>query len=96
MNFSTAFTDKTNFEKAKPGIRFTEKMVGKYKQSNTEAEFPMEFTLTIESDDVESMIKCDPDHKARLSGTVTCLALSSSPLTVSKGKTSITLSVSNL
>ena len=46
---------------------------------------PCEFTLTIESDDVEQMLNCDPSHSAKISGTVTCLALSSSPLTVSNG-----------
>jgi len=46
---------------------------------------PCEFTLTIESDDVERMLNCDPSHSAKISGTVTCLALSSSPLTVSDG-----------
>lgn len=71
--------------KIKPGIRFTEKMVGKYKPSNSETEVPCEFTLTIESVDVERMINCDPDHAAKLSGTVTCLALSTSPMTVSEG-----------
>lgn len=79
-------TDKTDFVKAKPGIRFTEKMVGKFTPSNSETEVPCEFTLTIESDDVERMINCDLDHAAKMSGTVTCLALSSSPMSVSEGK----------
>ena len=84
--FCGAVTDKTNFVKAKPGIRFTEKMVGKYAPSSSETEVACEFTLTIDSDDVERMINCDPDHAAKLSGTVTCLALSSSPMSVSEGK----------
>ena len=80
------FADQTSFVKPKPGIRFTEKMEGTYESSNNEGkQMPCEFTLTIESDDVERMLNCDPSHSANISGTVTCLALSSSPLTVSDG-----------
>ncbi|CAH3174456.1 unnamed protein product [Porites lobata] len=78
--------DQTSFVKPKPGIRFTEKMVGTYESSSNKGkQMPCEFTLTIESDDVEQMLNCDPSHSAKISGTVTCLALSSSPLTVSDG-----------
>lgn len=77
--------DPTVFVKEKTGIRFTEKMVGKYTPSNGKTDVRCEFTLTIESDDVERMINCDPDHAAKLSGTVICLALSSSPMSVSEG-----------
>ena len=80
------FADQTSFVKPKPGIRFTEKMVGTYESSSYKGkQMPCEFTLTIESDDVERMLNCDPSHSAKISGTVTCLALSSSPLTVSDG-----------
>ena len=80
------FADQTSFVKPKPGIRFTEKMVGTYESSSNKGkQMPCEFTLTIESDDVERMLNCDPSHSAKISGTVTCLALSSSPLTVSDG-----------
>ena len=80
------FADKTSFVKPKPGIRFTEKMVGTYESSNNKGkQISCEFTLTVESDDVERMLNCDPSHSAKISGTVTCLALSSSPLTVSDG-----------
>lgn len=73
--------------KEKPGIRFTEKMVGTYEPSNNNArQTPCEFILTIDSNDVERMLNCDPSHSATISGTVTCLALSSAPLSVSKGK----------
>ena len=78
--------DKTSFIKQKPGIRFTEKMVGTYESTNNNGkQVPCEFTLTIESDDVERMLNCDPSHAAKIVGTVTCLALSSAPLTVSEG-----------
>jgi len=81
------FTDKTSFVKEKPGIRFTEKMVGTYEASKSNAkQTPCEFTLTIDSNDVERMLKCDPSHSATISGTVTCLALSCAPLSVSEGK----------
>ena len=80
------FTDQNSFVKPKPGIRFTEKMVGTYESTNNKGkQMPCEFTLTIESDDVERMLNCDPSHSAKISGTVTCLALSLSPLTVSDG-----------
>ena len=79
------FADQTSFVKQKPGIRFTEKMVGTYEPSNNGKQIPCEFTLTIESDDVEKMLDYDPSHQAKISGTVTCLALSSAPLTVSNG-----------
>ena len=80
------FTDQNSFVKSKPGIRFTEKMVGTYESSNNKGkQISCEFTLTVESDDVERMLNCDPSHSAKISGTVTCLALSSSPLTVSDG-----------
>ena len=80
------FADQTSFVKPKPGIRFTEKMVGTSESSNSKGkQMPCEFTLTIESDDVERMLNCDPSHSAKISGTVTCLALSPSPQTVSDG-----------
>ena len=81
------FTDKTSFVEKKPGIRFTEKMVGTYEPLDDNAkQTPCEFTLTIDSNDVERMLNCDPTHSATISGTVTCLALSSTPLSVSEGK----------
>jgi cholesterol oxidase len=70
----------------KPGICFTEKMIGKFIRGECQdVETSCEFTLTIESNDVKAMLEFDPDHTAQISGTVTCLALSSSPLTVSEG-----------
>ena len=80
------FADRSVFEKPKPGIRFTEKMTGKYKPTKSgDGECDCEFTLTIDSDDVERMIDLDPDHQARISGTVSCPALSKRALTVSSG-----------
>lgn len=60
--------------------------MGTYESTNNNGkQVPCEFTLTIESDDVERMLNCDPSHAAKIVGTVTCLALSSAPLTVSEG-----------
>ena len=80
------------FIKRRPGICFTEKMVGTFSFGKSQDEetkkrkkSPCEFTLTIESNDVKAMLEFDPDHDADISGTVTCPALSSSPMTVSEG-----------
>ena len=82
-----SLVDSVSFTKKKPGIRFTEKMVGKYScNSKKQEDIPCEFTLTIESDDVEKMVTFDPNHVANISGTVTCSALSFGPMTVSQGK----------
>lgn len=80
-------TDRSVFQRRKPGIRFTEKMVGTFtprRKDNNES--ICELTLTIESNDVERMVSYDPAHAAQISGTVTCPALSTTPLTVSEGK----------
>ena len=42
----------------------------------------MEFTLTIMSDDLETMLE-DPDHEAKMVGTVIAAGLSAEPMTVS-------------
>lgn len=61
-------------------------MVGKFSRSaRQDEEFDCEFTLTIESNDIKAMLEFDPDHAAEISGTVTCPALSSSPLRVTEG-----------
>lgn len=80
----------------KPGIRFTETMKGfwarnpaaDYAQAEAEgktANQPLEFTLTIQGDDVQKMIE-DPAHRASMVGTVLCPALSPSALTVTGGE----------
>ena len=79
-------TDRSAFAKRKPGIRFTEKMLGTFRSTKKQQEeIPCEFTVTIESQDVESMIKCDPAHAAKISGTATCSALSVEPMTITEG-----------
>jgi len=83
-------------EKLKPGIRFTETMRG-YASTAVLKDFqeafdqgradnsPIEFTLTIVSEDVERMVS-DPNHAAKMTGTVTAPMLSSKPLEAIDGK----------
>jgi cholesterol oxidase len=80
----------------KVGIEFTETMSG-YISTNVKDDYkrgeeqgkkentPFTFTLTIVSEDVEATVT-DPQHEARMVGTVTAPALSQHPLTVNNGK----------
>jgi cholesterol oxidase len=74
----------------KIGLRFTETMVGTYTPAGGQgmagggAASPIEFTLTVESDDLADMIG-NPDHLARTAGTLTCSALSAQPMTITNG-----------
>ena len=82
-----SISGENEFVKHNPGISFTEKMVGEFSPSDSrKVKTSCEFTLTIESNDIKAMLEFDPDHQAQISGTVTCPALSSSPLTVSEGQ----------
>ena len=82
-----SISGENEFVKHNPGICFTEKMVGEFSPSDSRNEkTSCEFTLTIESNDIKAMLEFDPDHQAQISGTVTCPALSSSPLSVSEGQ----------
>lgn len=78
-----------------PGIQFTETMKGYFstdeKESfdigeklGKESGSVFEFTLTVTSNDVETMLK-DKDHQACLEGVVKAPSLSSKPLAVSDG-----------
>jgi cholesterol oxidase len=81
------------------GLSFTETMKGFF-TTKPVADFaaaeaqgradgsPMEFTLTVASDDLDAMLD-QGDHPARMSGTVTCPALSADPMTVSDGRFSL-------
>ncbi|MGH9377626.1 MAG: alpha/beta hydrolase [Terriglobia bacterium] len=85
---------------AKMGIQFTERMTGYFSTSVKGADFergaaegkagpsPLEFVLTIASDDLDGMI-ADPKHGAQMSGTVSAPALLPSPLTVTEGAFSL-------
>ncbi|NML34080.1 alpha/beta fold hydrolase [Paraburkholderia antibiotica] len=73
----------------KIGLRFTETMVGTYTGHGAgtgagAASSPIEFTLTVESDDLADMLS-NPNHLARTAGTLTCPALSAQPLTITDG-----------
>ena len=61
------------------GITFTETMRGQLADAT-----PFEFTVTVTSIDVNAMVS-DPNHQARIDGTMTCPRLSASPLAVANG-----------
>jgi cholesterol oxidase len=80
----------------RPGIQFTERMRGFFSTRATDDyeaaekqgrkdKSPFEFTLTIVSDDLDSMLK-EREHSARILGTVSAPALSKKPLTVTEGE----------
>jgi cholesterol oxidase len=68
------------------GLRFTETMIGTYTPAKVgiAANSPIEFTLTVESDDLADMLS-NPDHLAHTTGTLTCPALSAQPMTITNG-----------
>jgi cholesterol oxidase len=80
---------------ARVGIQFTETMRG-YFSNKVKDDYgrgadqgkadgsSFEFTLTIASDDLDDMIK-NPEHKARMVGTVNAPLISPKPLTVTDG-----------
>ncbi|WGS53626.1 GMC oxidoreductase [Paraburkholderia sp. D15] len=81
----------------KIGLRFTETMIGTYTPANAPAALaeadanaapsatsPIEFTLTVESDDLADML-ANPQHLAHTAGTLTCPALSAQPMTIVDG-----------
>lgn len=79
----------------KTGIEFTETMRG-YLAKGAAGDFeaaaeqgrkdnsPFQFTLTVASDDLEDMLS-NPEHPAKMNGTVTAPILSDKPLTVRDG-----------
>ena len=80
----------------KVGIEFTETMSGYFStqvkddyqrgvDQGRENNSPFSFTLTIVSEDLDAMIG-DPEHQARMTGSVTAPALSPRPLTVNEGR----------
>ncbi len=70
----------------KIGLQFTETMIGTYTPvvAGEAATSPIEFTLTVESEDLADMLS-NPQHLARTAGTLTCPALSAQPMTISNG-----------
>jgi len=96
MDYEFRPPTKKAAEPAKLGVKFTEAMEGFF-SNKVKDDFEVgakrgkedgslfRFIVTIESDDVETMMK-NPDHKARLFGTVTAPALSSEALTATAGE----------
>ncbi|XP_078681275.1 uncharacterized protein LOC144916136 isoform X2 [Branchiostoma floridae x Branchiostoma belcheri] len=78
--------NSSEIRQVRPGLRFTERMVGSvdYSKNGAKAAAPCEFVLTIQSDDLQRMLN-EAAHSAKISGTVTCTALHKDPLTVSDG-----------
>lgn len=70
----------------KIGLHFTETMIGTYTPAvaGEAATSPIEFTLTVESDDLADMLS-NPQHLAHTTGTLTCPALSAQPMTITDG-----------
>jgi cholesterol oxidase len=66
---------------------FSTAVLDDYKRAEArgiEDKTPLEFTVTVSSDDLDGMLK-DPRHLARIDGSVSCPALSPQPLTVENG-----------
>jgi cholesterol oxidase len=81
-------------ETLRPGLQLTEKMSGHFRVTAAgggpgaprgRERHPLEFTLTIISDDLERMLT-DSCHTAKLAGTVTSERLSRRPMTVTSGE----------
>ncbi|CAE6918259.1 hypothetical protein R69927_06415 [Paraburkholderia domus] len=70
----------------KIGLHFTETMIGTYTPAvaGAAATSPIEFTLTVESDDLADMLS-NSQHLAHTTGTLTCPALSAQPMTITGG-----------
>lgn len=93
IDYSFSSQPATPMESRKVGLQFTETMRGhiaiadqnEATQSKPTDESPFEFTLTVISDDLEHLL-ADPNHPARMVGTVTAPALAADPLTVRNGE----------
>jgi cholesterol oxidase len=96
INYDLPSVPATSTAPAKLGIQFTETMRG-YFSSQVKDDYqraaqqgkkdgsPLEFTLTVISDDLEQLLN-DPNHRAKIVGTVTSPALSTKSMTVTKGE----------
>ncbi|WGV26140.1 GMC family oxidoreductase N-terminal domain-containing protein [Halotia branconii] len=95
-NLPSMPSDSTPTAPAKLGIQFTETMRGYFStqvkdddyqralQQGKKDNSPLQFTLTVIADDLEHLLN-DPNHPARIVGTVTAPALAADPLTVNNG-----------
>ena len=73
----------------KPGLRFTERMFGKLTFYADQCEGDCEFTVTIQTDDIQKFLEIDENHRASIAGTVTFPKLSSEAMAISSGKSDI-------
>lgn len=76
--------DEIESPNLKPGIRFTERMKGHVTLEKTGELSDLEFTVTIEAQDVEFMLQ-DSKHEAVVIGNVKCLGLSPDPMAIESG-----------
>ena len=96
QGYSATSTPPPNEPEAKLGVQFTETMRG-YFTDQEKSDFdrgaqigeadnsPFMFTLTVLSDDLESMLSSEA-HSAKMVGTVIAPALSDRPLTITRGR----------
>lgn len=100
INYDLPSRSKKTPEPQLLGIEFTETMKGyfskKFESGESQTSYlnsseigkaensTMEFTLTIDSDDLTTLIE-SPEHNARIMGTLTAPELSDQPLAVSRG-----------
>lgn len=77
------------------GVQFTETMAGYFStqvkndyqagyDQGKAAGAAMKFTLTVQTDDMDALIE-EPDHLAKMFGTLACAALSAEPMTIRDG-----------
>ncbi|WP_051469942.1 GMC family oxidoreductase N-terminal domain-containing protein [Fischerella sp. PCC 9605] len=96
INYDLPSVPVTPTEAAKVGIQFTETMRSffstqvkddyqKAAQQGKKDNSSLEFTVTVIADDLEVLLN-DPNHPAKIVGTVKALAISADPLTVTNGK----------
>ncbi|MDM9382561.1 GMC family oxidoreductase [Chlorogloeopsis sp. ULAP01] len=96
INYDLPSVPVTPSAPGKLGIQFTETMRGffttqikddyqKASQQGKKDGTPLQFTLTVICDDLEVLLN-DPNHPAKIVGTVTAPVISTDPLTVTNGE----------
>ncbi|MGH9453190.1 MAG: alpha/beta fold hydrolase [Terriglobia bacterium] len=96
INYQLPSAPRTVAVPSKVGIQFTERMSGYFSSAVKDANYlrgeaqgkadksSLEFTLTIASNDLDDMLS-NPNHAAKMAGTVIAPSLSPRPLTVTEG-----------
>jgi cholesterol oxidase len=96
LNYSFPTIQQTPTPPTTTGVQFTETMTGHFSKDETvdyqkarelgeKQKSPFEFTLTIQSQDVDKFV-ADKDHEAGMIGTVKAPGLSAHPLSISEGR----------